>query len=73
LEEKNDSEKLVEVKTTARGKFFLFYVTQTELCCSEAMAQQFRLFRLPVHDDPDGLENKLTKGGAERVMPGGPP
>jgi hypothetical protein len=46
FEEKDDSERLVEVKTTVWGKFFSFYVTQTELRCSEAMASQFRLFRL---------------------------
>jgi hypothetical protein len=28
------------------GKFFPFFVTETELRCSEAMARQFRLFRV---------------------------
>jgi len=44
FEEKDSSERLVEVKTTVLGKFFPFYVTETEVRCSEAMAAQFHLF-----------------------------
>jgi len=39
-------EKLIEVKTTVLGKFFPFYVTETEVRCSEAMAARFSLFRV---------------------------
>jgi hypothetical protein len=46
FEEADDSEKLVEVKTTVWGKFFPFYVTGTELRCSEATGDQFHLFRV---------------------------
>ena len=46
FEKKDDSEKLIEVKTTVWGKCFPFSVTQTEVRCSEAMAEQFCLFRL---------------------------
>jgi hypothetical protein len=46
FEEKDSSEKLIEVKTTVLGKFFPFFVTETGVRCSEVMAQQFRLFRL---------------------------
>ena len=46
FEEKDGSEKLVEVKTTVWGKFFPFFVTETEVRCSEAMARQFHLFRV---------------------------
>src|SRR5262249_22086238 len=37
-------EKLIEVKTTVLGRFFPFYVTETEVRCSEAMAARLRLF-----------------------------
>jgi hypothetical protein len=42
----DDSEKLVEVKTTGLGKFFPFYVTATEVRCSEDQAETFHLFRV---------------------------
>jgi hypothetical protein len=42
----DESQKLVEVKTTVLGKFFPFFVTEVEVRCSEAMAQQFHLFRV---------------------------
>ena len=42
----DDSEKLIEVKTTGRGKFFPFYVTVNEVRCSEDMTEQFHLFRV---------------------------
>ena len=42
----DESEKLIEVKTTGLGKFFPFYVTGNEVCCSEDMAAQFHLFRV---------------------------
>jgi hypothetical protein len=46
FDDQDDSEKLIEVKTTGLGKFFPFYVTGTELRCSEDMADQFHLFRV---------------------------
>src|SRR5262249_46648469 len=42
----DESEKLIEVKTTGLGKFFPFYVTCNEVRCSEDMAEQFHLFRV---------------------------
>jgi hypothetical protein len=46
FEDQADAEKLIEVKTTGLGKFFPFYVTATELRCSEDMASRFHLFRV---------------------------
>jgi hypothetical protein len=40
----DDSERLIEVKTTGLGKFFPFYVTGVELRTSEDMSQRFQLF-----------------------------
>lgn len=42
----DESEKLIEVKTTGLGKFFPFYVTINEVRCSEDMTEQFHLFRV---------------------------
>ena len=42
----DESEKLIEVKTTGLGKFFPFYVTGNEVRCSEDVADQFHLFRV---------------------------
>lgn len=41
----DESEKLIEVKTTGLGKFFPFYVTSNEVRCSVDMTDQFHLFR----------------------------
>jgi hypothetical protein len=38
--EQDDSERLVEVKTTGLGKYFPFYVSACEVRCSEAMEPQ---------------------------------
>jgi hypothetical protein len=46
FDEIDDSERLVEVKTTALGKFFPFYVTANEVRCSEDMAGQYHLYRV---------------------------
>lgn len=46
FDETNDSEKMLEVKTTGLGKFFPFYVTQNEVRCSEDIPQQYHLFRV---------------------------
>ena len=46
FDDADESEKLVEVKTTALGKFFPFYVTATEVRCSEDAAAQYHLFRV---------------------------
>ncbi len=46
FDDQDESEKLIEVKTTALGKFFPFYVTGNEVRCSEDMAEQFQLFRV---------------------------
>ena len=40
------SERLIEVKTTGLGKHFPFYVTATEVRCSEDVGERFRLFRV---------------------------
>jgi hypothetical protein len=37
---------VVEVKTTGLGKFFPFYVTGTEVRCSEDIPHQFQLVRV---------------------------
>ena len=42
----DESERLVEVKTTGLGKHFPFYVTTTEVRCSEDMTEKFHLFRV---------------------------
>jgi uncharacterized protein DUF3883 len=42
----DESERLIEVKTTGLGKYFPFYVTATEVRCSEDVAERFHLFRV---------------------------
>lgn len=44
--EKDESERLIEVKTTGLGKFFPFYVSANEVRCSEACAAKFHLYRV---------------------------
>jgi hypothetical protein len=46
FETADDSELLVEVKTTGQGKFAPFYVTATELRCSEDVGERFLLYRV---------------------------
>jgi hypothetical protein len=46
FDEADESERLVEVKTTGLGKFFPFYVTANEVRCSEDVAERFHLFRV---------------------------
>jgi hypothetical protein len=46
FQEEDESERLIEVKTTGLGKFFPFAVTGTEVRCSEDCPGQFRLFRV---------------------------
>jgi hypothetical protein len=46
FDDQDESEKMIEVKTTGQGKFFPFYVTANEVRCSEDMAEQFHLFRV---------------------------
>ena len=46
FDDADESEKLIEVKTTGLGKFFPFYVTGNEVRCSEDMADKFHLFRV---------------------------
>jgi hypothetical protein len=46
FDDANESEKLIEVKTTGLGKFFPFYVTINEVRCSEDMMEKFHLFRV---------------------------
>jgi hypothetical protein len=46
FDDADESERLLEVKTTGLGKFFPFYVTGTEVRCSEDMAERFQLFRV---------------------------
>jgi hypothetical protein len=46
FDEADDSERMLEVKTTGLEKFFPFYVTANELRCSEDIPNQFHLFRV---------------------------
>jgi hypothetical protein len=46
FDDADESEKLIEVKTTGLGKFFPFYVTLNEVRCSEDVAERFHLFRV---------------------------
>jgi hypothetical protein len=46
FDEADESERWIEVKTTAFGKYSPFYVTSNEVRCSEAMARQYYLYRL---------------------------
>ena len=40
------SPRLIEVKTTGLGKYFPFNVTANEVRCSEALPEQFQLYRV---------------------------
>jgi hypothetical protein len=42
----DDSERMLEVKTTGLGKFFPFYVTANEVRCSDDIPDQYHLFRV---------------------------
>ncbi len=44
--EDDECERLVEVKTTGLGKFFPFYVTRTEVRCSQDTDQRYHLYRV---------------------------
>jgi hypothetical protein len=44
--EEDESERWVEVKTTGQGKFARFYVTATEVRCSEDRPNQYYLYRV---------------------------
>lgn len=46
FDDADDSERMLEVKTTGLGKYFPFYVTQNEVRCSEDIPSQFQLFRV---------------------------
>jgi hypothetical protein len=46
FDDADESERLVEVKTTAFGKYHPFLVTSNEVRCSEDMAQKYQLFRV---------------------------
>jgi hypothetical protein len=46
FDDADDSEKLVEVKTTGLGKFHPFLVTANEVRCSQDMTDKFQLFRV---------------------------
>jgi hypothetical protein len=45
-EETDDSERLIEVKSTALGKYFPFLLTAVEVRCSEDVPEKFHLFRV---------------------------
>jgi hypothetical protein len=45
-DEVDESEQLLEVKTTGLGKSFPFYVTANEIRCSEDIPDQYRLYRV---------------------------
>lgn len=42
----DESERLIEVKTTGLGIYFPFYLTRNELRCSEDVPDRFRLYRV---------------------------
>lgn len=46
FDDADDSERMVEVKTTGMGKFSSFYVTANEVRCSDDVPQQYHLFRV---------------------------
>lgn len=46
FDDADDTERMLEIKTTGLGKFFPFYVTGNEVRCSEDIPQQFHLFRV---------------------------
>ncbi len=46
FDEADDTERLVEVKTTGLGKFHPFLVTANEVRCSEDVPEKFRLYRV---------------------------
>lgn len=46
FDEGDESERLVEVKTTGLGKYHPFYVTMTEVRCSEDVPEKFQLYRV---------------------------
>jgi hypothetical protein len=46
FDESDDSERYIEVKTTGLGQHFPFYVTATEVRCSEDCLERFRLYRV---------------------------
>ncbi len=62
FDENDDSEQYLEVKTTGLGKHFPFYVTATEVLCSEDCPERFRLYRV---FDPTAREPRVyVVGGA---------
>ncbi len=46
FDDADNSERLLEVKTTGLGKFFPFYVTSNEIRCSEDVPHPYHLFRV---------------------------
>jgi hypothetical protein len=46
FDDADDGEQYLEVKTTGLGKYFPFLVTETELRCSQDLAEGFRLYRV---------------------------
>lgn len=46
FDDADDTERMLEVKTTGSAKSFPFYVTRNELRCSEDVPQQYHLYRV---------------------------
>jgi hypothetical protein len=46
FDENDGCERFIEVKTTGLGKHFPFYMTATEVRCSEDCPERFRLYRV---------------------------
>tara|TARA_R110002111_G_scaffold100976_6_gene156485 strand:+ start:44314 stop:45183 length:870 start_codon:yes stop_codon:yes gene_type:complete len=46
FDERTESERMLEVKSTGLGKYFPFFLTQNELLCSEDIPEQFHLYRV---------------------------
>ena len=62
----DESERLIEVKTTNQGRHFPFYLTDTELRCSEGAADRFRLYR--VFDMQRGARVYVLPGDLRQVL-----
>tara|TARA_R110002095_G_scaffold216296_2_gene212905 strand:- start:2237 stop:3106 length:870 start_codon:yes stop_codon:yes gene_type:complete len=46
FDERTESERMLEVKSTGLGKYFPFFLTQNEILCSEDIPDQFQLYRV---------------------------
>jgi hypothetical protein len=63
--DKDGAEQLIEVKTTGLGKYHPFFVTATEVRCSEDLPERFRLYR--VFDFGRGPRVFVLKGSLRKT------